>query len=128
MYNPFSLCTHVLLYHSTRKNNIMASASCIGPDQPNQARHIPSLGDRGIESLFMKQKIHRRRKVSARVRLRGMLRLIRIDTLRRGRTAGFLAGRLILQFNEGTYAIKPYSLLFKHHMLYRQDKFLYSCT
>ena len=36
-----------------------------------------------------------RRKVSIRVSLRGMLRLIRVDTLRRGRNVCFLAGLFI---------------------------------
>ena len=43
----------------------------------------------------MKQKIHRRRKVSIRVSLRGMLRLFRFDTLRRVHNVGFLVERLI---------------------------------
>ena len=37
------------------------------------------------------------KKVSIRVSLRGMLRLIRVDTLRRDHNVGFLAGRLIYQ-------------------------------
>ena len=62
---------------------------CIDPDQTAQSaqvnpdRHIPSQWDRGIEDFFLKQKFHRRQKVSFRVSLRGMLMLIRIDTLRR---------------------------------------------
>ena len=35
--------------------------------------------------------------MSARITLRNMLRLIRVDTLRRVDNVGFLAGRLILQ-------------------------------
>ena len=40
---------------SREKTNIMASAKCIDPDQPEQSaqtdpgRYIPSQGDRGIE-------------------------------------------------------------------------------
>ena len=34
--------------------------------------------------------------MSVRVSLRGMLRLIRVDTLRRAHNVGFLAGRLII--------------------------------
>ena len=46
--------------------------------------------------IIPKQKIHRRRKkMSIRVSLRGMLRLIRVDTLRRVYNVGFLAGRLL---------------------------------
>ena len=55
---------------------------------------MPSQGDRGIQQLFLKKKIHRRRKVSVRINLRGMLRLILVDTLRRVHNVGFLVGRL----------------------------------
>ena len=51
--------------------------------------------DRGIELWFMKQKIYRRRSLYVRVSLRGILRLIRFDALRRVHTVGFLVGRLI---------------------------------
>ena len=43
----------------------------------------------------MKQKIHRRRKVSVRVNLRDMLRLIRVDTLLKVHNYGILVIRLI---------------------------------
>ena len=62
------------------------------PDQPalsaqtDPGRHIPSQG-----------KIHRRRKVSIRVSLRGMLKLTRVDTLR-VHYVGFLARRLICRY------------------------------
>ena len=38
-------------------------------------------------------------KLSARISLRGMLRLIRVDTLRRAHSVGFLAGRLNYTIN-----------------------------
>ena len=43
----------------------------------------------------MEQKIHRWRKISVQVSMRGMLRPIRVDTLRRVHNAGFLVDRLI---------------------------------
>ena len=69
------------------------------PDQPalsaqtDPADTFRFRGDRCIEQLFLEQKIHRRRKVSIRVGLCGMLRLIRVDTLRRVNNVDFLTRR-----------------------------------
>ena len=63
-----SLNVNIKIELSCEKNSVMVSAYCIDPDQPaqsaqaNTALHIPSQVDRGIESLFLKQKINRRRK------------------------------------------------------------------
>ena len=65
------------------------------PEQPaqsaqaNPGRHIPSEVDKGIEWWFLKQKIHRRQKVSVRVSLCGMVRLVLVDTLRRDKQCWF---------------------------------------
>ena len=53
-----------------------------------------------------------KRKVSVRVNLRGMLRLIRVDTLRKVYSVGFLAGRLIN--NESNLRLQTFSMVSFH--------------
>ena len=84
---------------SREKTNIVVSAQSIDRDQPakyahsNSDQHNPSHLDRGKELGFLKQKIHRRRKVSVRVSRCGILRLIRVDTLRSVYNLGFSRGK-----------------------------------
>ena len=48
-----------------------------------------------FQETFVYTSISQRRNVSARISLRGMRKLIWVDTLRRYHNVGFLAGRLI---------------------------------
>ena len=78
------------LYEPSReKTNIIASALFIDSDQADTFRL------RGYRVMIPETKIHRRRKVYIRVSLCGMLKLIRVDTLRRVLNVGFIAERLI---------------------------------
>ena len=74
---------------SSEKTNIMASAQCIDPDQPAQSaqtdpsRHNPSQGGKRYRVMIPETE-----------NPRGMLRMIRVDTLSRVHDVGFLAGWL----------------------------------
>ena len=63
----------------------------------------PSKKAIGIEEGFLKEKTHRKRKVSVQVSLRVILRLIRVDTLRRVHNVGLQTGHLIYTNNTCTY-------------------------
>ena len=82
---------------SCEKNNTTASSLYIDPD-PRRLIRADTFRIMGIEVLSnnsWNRKIHRWRKVSVRVSLCGMLRLFRVDTLRRVHNVGFLEEHVI---------------------------------
>ena len=70
---------------SYEKTNINDSATQAYPD-----RHVSAPVDFLFQDSLLYTSIPLRRNVSARISLRGMRRLIWVDTLRRGHTVGFL--------------------------------------
>ena len=97
-----SIYIYIYIYMSRpARTNIMASAYCIDPDQPKHAaqafpdRHFSAAVDFLFQESLIYTSIPLKRNVSARISLRGLRRLILVDTLRRGHNDGFLAGRLI---------------------------------
>ena len=78
-----------------RKPTLRTSLSM--PHNPN--RHfLPSVNVLFQESLLYTS-IQLRRNVSARISLRGLRRLIWVNTLRRGHNVGFLAGTVLYMVN-----------------------------
>ena len=92
---------HTIYEPFHEKTNIMASAVYLDPDQytqsaqANPGRYTPSLGLGYIVMITEMDIPQEAKSVSVRVSLRGILRLIRIDTLRRVHNLGFLVIRLI---------------------------------
>ena len=80
--------------------NFMASALSIEPDQhaaqANPDRHFSSPGGFMFQESLLYTSIPLRRNVSARISLRRLRKLIRVDTLRRGHTFQFYHGGSIL--------------------------------
>ncbi|MES9879999.1 MAG: hypothetical protein ABW185_03875, partial [Sedimenticola sp.] len=62
----------------------------------NPGRHFPPLGDILLQETLLYTYITHRREMSGGIRLRGLHKVIRLDTLRRCHIVGFLATRLIL--------------------------------
>ena len=93
---------HVLQYEPFHeKTNIVDTALSIDPDQPEHAaqanpdRHFSPTLDFLFRESLLYTSIPLRRNMPVRISLRGLHRMILVDTLRRGHTVGFLAGRLI---------------------------------
>ena len=79
---------------------------------------------RDIELWFLKPKIHRRRTLSVRVSLHGMLRLIRVDTLYRVHNVGFLAGGLKYACCQCLFKSKPLKLTLLFIINYNEKQLL----
>ena len=87
---------------SARKLTLRKVSTLIQPrhdEQANPDRHLSPPVDFLFQEALLYTSIPLRRNVSALISLRGLRRLILVDTLRRGINVGFLAGRLIYGLN-----------------------------
>ena len=108
---------HCKYQPSCKKTNIVDSAWSIEPVQPKHAaqvypdRHFSPTADFLFQESLLYTSIPLMRNVLARIWLRGLRRLIWVNTLRRGHNVVFLAGRLLCVLCTGAVWLDHFGIL-----------------